>query len=325
MNKAISTHMFVAGWRVLLVGALAAAVTGCAADKPVAGYGLPPAEPARAAGLMPSPDTPTPDTEAMYRTLIERMQAQGLFFASLAHIAKFEQQYGANADTRLMRARALRETGQFTEAAALYRAVLDSPQSAAGWQGLGLIAGAEGRFADAAQSLSQAAQRAPTDARILNDFGYALMRSGQLSAARVPLAQAAELDQSNPQIVANLAVYLRASGETGRADAVVERAQLAPNTRAAIVQLADTLRAEATVAAPAPQSAAVAFVTPSRPATAQTRPVVSRADGRTGAEAPASSPIPTSDPQPIIVRPANAAGVTLPMHSMFERFGAATP
>ncbi len=45
-----------------------------------------------------------PDTPGMYLALIDRMQAQGLFFASLAHIDAYEKQYGTTPDTVLLRA-----------------------------------------------------------------------------------------------------------------------------------------------------------------------------------------------------------------------------
>ncbi len=338
MSMPSSMQRIVGALPVLGVMTMLLVLAGCAADKPVAGYGLPPAESTRAAGLLPPPpDTATPDNEAMYRSLIQRMQAQGLFFASLAHIAKFEQQFGTSPDTQLMRARALRETGQMADAAALYRQVLESPQSAAGWHGLGLIAGAQGRFAESAHALAQAVRRAPTDARVLNDYGYALMRSGRLSDARVPLAQAAELEQTNPQIVANLAVYLRASGETDRAEAVMDRAQLAPVTRAAIVKQADSIRIEVPVAAAAGEEVrngpdeASAAVAPSARDRQAVRPVVSRIETAAAPAAPVQSVrlpvspvVASTSPRPPEAR-ADGAGIALPMHSMFERFGAATP
>ena len=51
-----------------------------------------------------------PDTPGMYLGLIERMQSQGLYYASLAHIDAYEKQYGSSPDTILLRADALRAT-----------------------------------------------------------------------------------------------------------------------------------------------------------------------------------------------------------------------
>lgn len=230
--------------RVVLL-CLAGLLTACASDKP-AGYGLAPNGAARA-DIPPASalgDKGPPDTPGMYRALIERMQAQGLFFASLAHIAQFENQFGASPESTLLRARAQRETGQLDQSAEAYRGLVNTPLAAPAWHGLGLIAGARSDYAGAATALAEAARRAPTDPMVLNDYGYALLRAGNVGAARLPFAQAAELDAGNPKIIANLAVYLRVSGETTRADAVMERGALSPATRAAVLKLSDRIRAD---------------------------------------------------------------------------------
>jgi Flp pilus assembly protein TadD len=238
---------------LLLVSLLSA----CAGDKP-SGYGLAPNGPPRAGLLDPAVagGSTVPDTPAMYRSLIERMQSQGLFFASLAHISQFELQFGVTPESTLLRARAQRETGQLDQSELAYRSLVGGAMAAPAWHGLGLIAGARGDYAGAAAALAEATRRAPTDAIVLNDYGYALLRAGQVGAAKLPIAQAAELEPANAKIVANLALYLRVTGEVARADAVMERAALAPATRAAVIKLAGTIRGELlSRAAPASESA----------------------------------------------------------------------
>ncbi|QEI05648.1 pilus assembly protein [Pigmentiphaga aceris] len=269
---------------------LAGLLTACASDKP-AGYGLAPNGPVRT-DIAPAAalgDKTQPDTPGMYRSLIERMQAQGLFFASLAHIAQFENQFGISPESILLRARAQRETGQLDQSAEAYRGLLDTPLAAPAWHGLGLIAGARSDYAGAAKALAEAARRAPTDPMVLNDYGYALLRAGQLSAARLPFAQAAELDAGNTKIIANLAVYLRVNGEIGRADAVMERGALPPATRAAVLRLSERIRADIvahkpddSLAAQTSDRASTATVTAATTATSN-GPVVSRVDADTSA------------------------------------------
>ena len=242
---ALRTHTTAGLARRVVVLCLAGLLAACASDKP-AGYGLAPNGAARA-DIAPASalgDKGPPDTPGMYRALIERMQAQGLFFASLAHIAQFENQFGASPESTLLRARAQRETGQLDQSAEAYRGLVNTPLAAPAWHGLGLIAGARSDYAGAATALAEAARRAPTDPMVLNDYGYALLRAGNLSAARLPFAQAAELDAGNPKIIANLAVYLRVNGETTRSDAVMERGALAPATRAAVLKLSERIRAD---------------------------------------------------------------------------------
>jgi Flp pilus assembly protein TadD len=204
---------------------------GCASRE--SGYGVG-AQAERQALIQQANRDPEPDTPGMYLGLIDRMQSQGLYFASLAHIDAFEKQYGASPDSILLRADALRMTDQPVPSAAGYAQLLQTPLAARGHRGLGLIAGGAGDFSRAAQELQQAAQLAPTDAVTLSDLGYARLRMGDVGGARVPLMKAAELDQSNPKIVSNIALYLVANGQLEQAQAVMDQQKLALAVRTAI-------------------------------------------------------------------------------------------
>jgi Flp pilus assembly protein TadD len=188
---------------------------------------------------------PTPDNAGVYLNLITRMQAQGLYFASLAHIDAYEQQYGAIPDTVLLRADALRETGQPAAAKAEYRKLLKTPLAAEGYHGLGLLAGGSGDFAGADAPLARATELAPINAGMLSDLGYARMRAGNLALARVPLLKAAELDQKNQKIMSNLALYLLASDRWHDAQAFMTRENFSPQVREAVE--ADAVRVSAAV------------------------------------------------------------------------------
>ncbi|WGS51402.1 pilus assembly protein [Paraburkholderia sp. D15] len=215
---------------LLLACALCGLLGACAKDM---GYGVG-AQAERAAMAQQANRDPAPDTPGMYLGLIDQMQSQGLYFASLAHIDAFEKQYGATPDTHLLRADALRMTGQPAAAADAYGLLLKTPLAARGYRGLGLVAGAAGDFARAAQQLEQAAQLAPTDAVTLSDLGYARLRNGDVNGARVPLMKAAELDRRNPKIVSNVVLYLLASGDQAQALAVMNEQKFAPDVRIAI-------------------------------------------------------------------------------------------
>ncbi|MFM0431752.1 pilus assembly protein [Paraburkholderia aspalathi] len=207
-------------------------LSGCA-SKDIVGYGVG-AQAERAAMAQQANRDPAPDTPGMYLGLIDQMQSQGLYFASLAHIDAYEKQYGASPDTILLRADALRMTDQPDAAATAYGQLLKTPLAARGYRGLGLIAGAAGDFARAAQELQQAAQLAPTDAVSLSDLGYAKLRDGDVNGARVPLMKAAELDQNNPKIVSNMVLYLLSNGDQAQALAVMNQQKFTPDVRAAI-------------------------------------------------------------------------------------------
>jgi len=181
---------------------------------------------------------PTPDNKGMYLGLIQQMQEQGMYFASLAHIDAYEQQNGSTPELQRLRADALRETRQTAAADAAYRKLLGSAEAAAAWHGLGLMAAQSGDYPAAITALREAAKREPTNPVVLSDLGYALLRSGDIAGARVPLAQAAELAPDNRKMIGNLALFLLVSGDPEKARAVMEKASLSADIRTKIYGLA---------------------------------------------------------------------------------------
>lgn len=180
-----------------------------------------------------------------YLSLIRRMQERGLYYASLAHIDAYQQRFGRGPEVVLLHADALRETDQLAAADADYRAVIGTTAAsgagtqgallnASAWRGLGLAAGRQGKFADAARWLQVAAQSNPTDASTASDLGYALMRAGEVEQARVPLMQAAQLDAGNPKIAGNLAIWLAVNDRKADAAALTAHAHLSDAARKAV-------------------------------------------------------------------------------------------
>jgi Flp pilus assembly protein TadD len=236
MNQRLSTQDWRCGGGRLACGVVALAVLsmlGACASSGVSGYGVG-AQAERAMMAQQSNKDAAPDTPGMYLGLIDQMQSQGLYFASLAHIDAYEKQYGASPDTILLRADALRMTGQPAAASAAYEQLVRTPLAARGHRGLGLVAGAGGDFALAAQQLQQAVDLAPTDPVTLSDLGYARLRAGDVAGARVPLMKAAELDQKNPKIISNVVLYLLANGDQAQALAIMNQQDLAADVRSAI-------------------------------------------------------------------------------------------
>lgn len=181
------------------------------------------------------------ENAATHGALVRQMQGNGLWFASLAHIDALEQRWGASAETRLLRADALRQTGQPGPSAALYDKLLDTPERAAAYRGLGLLAGANDDYARAAEMFERARQVLPADGLLLSDLGYALLRARRFDAARLPVQQAAQLLPTHPRVRSNLALYLLTQGHTEQARQVMDEARFGPATRQAIEQLAQEL------------------------------------------------------------------------------------
>lgn len=196
------------------------------------------------------------DTQATYLKLVEQMQKEDLWFASLAHIDALEQRWGVSPESTRTRAEALRQTGQAVPAEAAYKRLLGTPLASAGYRGLGLLAGTRGNYAEAVQLLAQAQRRTPTDALLLSDLGYAHLRAGQIEEARLPLMQALQLRPDSTQAQANLALYLEVTNQRDQATALMNANRMSDATRLAVREAALQMRAPGGLAAPVAAAAA---------------------------------------------------------------------
>lgn len=197
-----------------------------------------------------------PKEPEMMLSLIAEAQRQERYFASLAYIEAYQQKYGSDPRVAVLRAEALRQTGQVVMSEQAYRALLGTDQAADGWHGLGLIAGARGQFDQAADNFARAAKLSPMDPRILGDLGYARLRAGDPAGARVPLGQAAELSPDNGKVLANLAVLLLVEGEPVRAQRLMDQAQLGDEARSQVLRMASDIRSQRSLAPAATPAAA---------------------------------------------------------------------
>ncbi|MFM0044260.1 pilus assembly protein [Paraburkholderia sediminicola] len=226
------------GGRWALALAVIALLGACASKE--SGYGVGP-QAERQAMIQQANRDPAPDTPGMYLGLIDKMQSQGLYYASLAHIDAYEKQYSVTPDTILLRADALRMTDQPAAASDAYAKLLQTPLAARGHWGIGLIAGEQGDFGRAAQELQQAVQLTPTDAGMLSDLGYARLRGGDVEGARVPLMKAAELDQQSRKISSNVILLMLVDGHAADAKAAMAQLDLSPDVRTAIGKQAEAV------------------------------------------------------------------------------------
>lgn len=188
------------------------------------------------------PGTSPHDNKQVYLQLIRKMQQQGAYYASLAHIDAYRLQYGNPPELRRLQADALRETGQDDAAVPIYRGLLHGDQSAAAWHGLGLIAATSGQNEEAVQDLQKAVDIEPINAAYLSDLGFARMRAHQIVAAREPLAKAAQLSPSDAKAISNLALWSLLAGNAQQADAIMQQAKLPQATRDAVLHMAVQMR-----------------------------------------------------------------------------------
>lgn len=226
-------------------GMAALAMTGCGLLKEPSGYAMNGDAQQRAAAEAAAETKAGAniDTKPTYLKLVEQMQKEGLWFASLAHIDALEQRWGVAPESTRMRADALRQTGQAALSEEAYKRLIGTPLESAAYRGLGLLAGARGSYAESVQLLKQAQRQTPTDALLLSDLGYASLRAGQFAEARLPLMQALQLSPNSTQAQANLALYLEATGQSEQANRLMEANRMPEASRAAVRDAARQLRA----------------------------------------------------------------------------------
>lgn len=200
-------------------------LAGCAGNSP-SGYGLMATQSTAAQAqeqLAQAEQANQVDGTQTYLDLIEQMQQAGQWYASLAHADAFEKQHGPRAESTLLRADALRNTGQLEAAQAVYLSLLGSSNNARARRGLGLLHASQGQYGEAITQLELARQINPIDAGLLSDLAYAQMLDGNLHAARIPALQAAQLAPGNARIQLNLALYLLANGQQDEAYRLLQK------------------------------------------------------------------------------------------------------
>lgn len=235
-----------------LLLALVAAVAGCSSTTP---------KYLRAPSL--AEPTPAPqDSRNAYLELIQRMQQQGAWYASLAHVDAFRQRYGDTPALRLLQADALRQTGQIDAALAMYRELGNGPQAAAAAHGMGLIAALRDDDQGGEQALARATQLSPLNTDYLGDLGYARLRAGRFEQAREPLAKALELSPGNAKATANLALWALLRGDTATVERLAQQASFSEETRRSVEQQAQQIRARLQQRQAAATAAAAAAIRP---------------------------------------------------------------
>ncbi|CAN7583374.1 tetratricopeptide repeat protein [Variovorax paradoxus] len=246
-------------------GATALAFTGCASIKDQYAASADAQQRMAAEAAADTKAGATVDTQATYLKLVEQMQKEDLWFASLAHIDALERRWGVSPESTRVRADALRQTGQAEGAEAAYKRLLTTPQESAGYRGLGLLAGARGQYAEAVQLLKQAQRRTPTDALLLSDLGYASLRAGQVDEARLPLMQALQLQPDSKQAQANVALYLEVTRQQERATALMDANRMPEATRAAVRAAALQMRDAGSSSARSPSTITAVSTSASAP------------------------------------------------------------
>lgn len=206
----LRTRRPVAGWPTLaLTGALTGALTwtlsACApigprqhdapVDPAVCSAGLGPAENTRLAA-------------------IEQVLRDGKPYAALAQLDAMRSEAPS---VQLVRADALRRIDRPSEAAALYQQLLSGCQSAQAHHGLGLLLANQGKLSEGLTHLQAARTAAPTDVRVRNDLGYALLLANRPDEARFELLTVLDLSPREARAARNLVLLTLREGRHEKA------------------------------------------------------------------------------------------------------------
>mgnify|MGYP001603221971 CR=1 FL=1 len=158
-------------------------------------------------GPRPSRDDDLETPRQVHVELVRGLLNQSQFYAALAHIQQARANGDSSNELRYLEAEALRRLQRAQSAETIYRELLKTDLAAQGYQGLGLLSG--DRDATAAVGyLRKAAKKAPTDAGIRNDLGYALMLAARYPEALAELSTAAELAPGDERSANNLIVLM---------------------------------------------------------------------------------------------------------------------
>lgn len=150
--------------------------------------------------------------QRVYLELVYKMEAQGQYYAALAHIDELEKN-AESPQTFYLRAEALRHLGQLDTAEKYYQLLLGGCMTGYGLHGLGLLAIQANQLNEAETYLKHACRERPVDSNVHNDYGMVLLLRGYPEAARNEFLTAYQLDRNNRLPLENLIVLAFAANQ----------------------------------------------------------------------------------------------------------------
>jgi len=145
---------------------------------------------------------------------IEQVLRDGKPYAALAQLDAMRSEAPS---VQLVRADALRRIDRGSEAAALYEQLLSGCQRAKAHHGLGLLLANQGKLSEGLAHLQAARAAAPTDVRVRNDLGYALLLAQRTDEARFELLTVLDLSPREPRAARNLVLLTLREGRPEKA------------------------------------------------------------------------------------------------------------
>lgn len=194
-------------------------LAGLCAALALAGCQTAPATPRTAAGEQTMP--PTPQEDQVFLALIRGMNDKGQSQAALAFLDDYLKRNPNDIGGLTLRGDALLRTGQIDAAEAVFVDLDRRRVQPAAAFGLGQVRAKVNDWAGASAQFARAAEAAPTDTRILNNYGFALLKLQQYPKAYDVLARAVQLSPDNQQIKTNFVIAALNSGHDREAQATL--------------------------------------------------------------------------------------------------------
>jgi Flp pilus assembly protein TadD len=187
---------------------------------------------------------------------VEQMIADGKYYAALAELDAI----GATTQKATwLRAEALRRIDHTDEAVSLYNGLIGSCLEGRAQHGLGLSAARQGQGARAIDALGAARRLLPTDPRVRNDLGYALLLDRRWDAAQFEFLTALDLAPQDPLASRNLVLLAFVQGKAEVARTLADKFNLAPEMTSRLAMQAASMMYPPD---PVPQASAAASAPP---------------------------------------------------------------
>lgn len=182
---------------------------------------------------------------AIHLKLVQTMLQQDNAYAALAHLDAYDQKWGANRESRQLRADALRKTSQLDQAELVYKSLLSGTESSRlgpVWYGLGKVAIERGDLKTAATRLEKSVQADPLNITAYSDLGLVYLLEGQKEPAYSTLMKANQLSNNDPNVLANLALWGLVFEDPNMALDIADRLQWSDSTRNRVMSQANTIK-----------------------------------------------------------------------------------
>lgn len=178
----------------------------------------------------------------IHLSLVNKMISQKNEYAALAHLDSYERRWGANFESKRLRADCLRRTRQLDEAEALYKSILGQQGNARIWYGLGKVSIEKNDMKTAATRLEKAVQVDPLMVEAYSDLGLIYLLEGKQNSSYDTLMKASQLSSNDQGTLANLALWGLVYQDFDMAKGIADRLKWSDKTRTQVLNQANVIR-----------------------------------------------------------------------------------